>query len=174
LTPDRATDGKAQALGQFVVLVGLFAAVWLVVAGPQAGSWLIGVPAVAAAVWARHRLAGRLGRLPSVAGMLSFVPFFVRESIRGGWDVARRVLRRRMKIHPGFADWRTRLPGRAEQVFFVNCVSLLPGTLAADLDDGMVRIHLLDDSLAVDAELAALERAVARIYDVALVGDEPA
>ena len=50
------------------------------------------------------------------------------------------------------------------QLLFVNTVSLLPGTLAADLNGETVRIHALDIHADIHADLGRLEGAVARMY----------
>jgi multicomponent Na+:H+ antiporter subunit E len=155
-------------MARLAALAMLFALLWLVIAGTDPTAWLIGVPAVAAAVWARQRLSRPGRHRPRLTGLLTFAPFFLCQSMRGGLDVARRTLAPRLRIAPGFIDWHTRLPGRAEQVFFTNCVSLLPGTLAADFVDGRLRVHLLDAGVDPGSELTALEEAVARVYGVTL------
>jgi len=155
-------------MARLAALAMLFGLLWLVIAGTDPAAWLIGVPAVAAAVLARRRLAANGSHRPRLSALLSFAPFFLCQSMRGGLDVARRTLAPRLRIAPGFVDWHTRLPGPAEQVFFANCVSLLPGTLAADLEDDQLRVHLLDAGVDPGPELAALEEAVARVYGVAL------
>ncbi|MFM1891932.1 MAG: hypothetical protein RLZ44_1009 [Pseudomonadota bacterium] len=153
-----------------VVRVLLFAALWLVIAGTDPGSWLIGVPAVAAASWASLRLETELAPL-SPAGAWRFARVFLWESLRGGLDVARRTLGRRLRIRPGFLDYRSRLPAGRPLVLFVNCVSLLPGTLAADLQGDTVLVHLLDTDTDAQSELRQLEEAVGDLFGLPL---EPA
>jgi multicomponent Na+:H+ antiporter subunit E len=99
-----------------------------------------------------------------VAGLLGFVPFFLWESLRGGVDVAARVMGRRLRIAPGFVTFSTRLPAGGARIFFVNCISLLPGTLAADLRGNTVRVHCLDRGSDIVPELRRLERAVLRLF----------
>ena len=49
-----------------------------------------------------------------------------------------------------------------------NVVSLLPGTLSADIDgDGLV-VHALDGRLPVTEQLAVLESRVADLFRIAL------
>ena len=90
------------------------------------------------------------------------------ESLRGGIDVARRVLSPRLDVAPGFLTYRTRLSGPQARLLFVNSVSLLPGTLAADLQDDRLTIHALDSDAEFAEDLARLETAVARVYREAL------
>jgi multicomponent Na+:H+ antiporter subunit E len=141
----------------------LFSAVWMLLAGTDPLSWLVGVPAVIAASWASQRLAQRARGL-SLSGLLRFVPYFVVESVRGGLDVARRVLRPRMRISPGVQTYRSRLDDRAARVFFAGSISLLPGTLSADLRGHVVHVHALDADGDLAPELERLERRVADLF----------
>ena len=146
----------------------LFAGIWLVIAGPTAGAWLIGAPAVAAATWASLLLEPRSGFRLSALGFLRFSVFFLRESLLGGLDVARRTLGTRLRIQPEFVHFRSRLPAGRPRVLFLNCVNLLPGTLAADLQADRLLIHVLDIRTDVLSDLERLEKAVAALFGTEL------
>ena len=147
-----------------VIVTLLLAGVWWVITQGSPASWLIGLPVVAAATWASRRL-GRSSKLSiSALGMVRFMPFFLRESLRGGADVALRTLAPRMRIQTGFIRYRTHLDNPASLTFFANCVSLLPGTLAADLQDDWLEVHVLNTRSDHQAELSRLESAVARVF----------
>jgi multicomponent Na+:H+ antiporter subunit E len=146
-------------------------AVWWLISGGEPDSWLVGAPAVAVAAWAGLRLGSRDVRLHmSLPGLLRFLAFFLWESLRGGLDVAFRTLRARPRVRPGFQHHHTGLPEGAARIFFVNCVSLLPGTLAADLQGDWVTVHVIDTEAENARELARLERAVARVFGSAPMG----
>lgn len=141
-----------------------FGSLWWLLSGGAPGSWLVGIPAVLAAAWAARRLGiGERWKI-SASGLLRFLPLFLWESLRGGIDVARRTLSPRLRIQPGFTFYRTGLQQPSARVFFANCVCLLPGTLAADLQRDRLRVHMLDTGLDPQVELQRLERAVALIY----------
>jgi multicomponent Na+:H+ antiporter subunit E len=151
------------------ILAGLW---WLIVQG-RADAWLIGLPAVAFASWASIRLGGN--ELPglSLGGLVSFIALFLRESVRGGIDVARRTLGPGLRIEPGFHRYRLHISHPAARVLLVNCIGLLPGTLAADLDSDHAELHLLDTSVNPDSQLLQLEQAVARLFCLTLeTGDD--
>lgn len=142
----------------------LLAGLWWVLTDGSAGSWLIGLPALASAVWVHRRLnAGPRVRV-SPAVMLRFVPYFLWQSLRGGVDVALRTLAPRLRVRPGFCRYRISLDTLPARVFFVNCLSLLPGTLAADLEGEWVEVHALNTGLDLRSELARLERMVAALF----------
>jgi len=159
-----ATPDRLGLLLQGAILAGLW---WLIVQG-RADAWLVGVPAVSAALLVSSRLGGVGLRRLSPAGALAFAGLFLRESAAGGIDVARRTLGRRLRVQPGFTDYRLRIREPGARVLLVNCISLLPGTLAADLDGNRVQLHLLDVTQDPQPQLLRLEQAIARLFDLPL------
>jgi multicomponent Na+:H+ antiporter subunit E len=153
---------------QLAVLAGL----WLVLAGPDAGSWLIGAPAVLAALWTARRESGGGTAGYSVRGFLQFLPFFLWESFRGGIDVARRVIGRRVDVDPGYHDYKLALTKPSARVFFLDAVSLVPGTLSADIGGDKLLVHVLDRRRDPSRELARLERRVAAMFGEQLAETE--
>ncbi|MGB5179849.1 MAG: Na+/H+ antiporter subunit E [Gammaproteobacteria bacterium] len=150
------------------ILAGLW---WLIVQG-QPDAWLVGVPAVAIATLVSSRLGSRhaLPRL-SLTGLLAFVALFLRESIRGGLDVAFRTLGPRLRIEPGFHSYRMHTSHPAARVLLINCIGLLPGTLAADLDGDHAELHLLDNSVDPEPQLLRLEQAIVRLFGLTMETD---
>ena len=151
------------------VLAGLW---WIMVQG-RADAWLIGLPAVALASWASIRLGGN--QLPGLSpgGMVAFITLFLRESVRGGIDVARRTLGPALRIEPGFHKYSLHISHPAARVLLINCIGLLPGTLAADLDGDHAELHLLDTGVNPDPQLQQLEQAVAQLFGLTLeTGDD--
>jgi len=147
-----------------LIVPGLFAALWWLLSGGVLSSWLIGVPVVLAASWSLQRLRSTRADSISITGLIRFVPLFLWESLRGGVDVAMRTLAPHMRIRPGLVVYSTRLQSATARVFFINCVSLLPGTLAADFNGNQLTIHMLDVSIDPEDELRRLEHAVLTIY----------
>ena len=140
------------------------ALLWVVLTDGAGASWIVGVPAIAAATAIGLLQPGARWRL-SPLGALRFAAFFLRESVKGGVDVAGRVLRPRMRIAPALLDYPVRLPSQGpSRLFFAFCVSLLPGTLVADIGEHTMLVHALDGSTPVGDELARLEHAVAGLF----------
>ena len=145
---------------------GLFLIIWWMLTGGVASSWWIGVPAVLLAVLAGAVL---LPPIPLVwHELLRFVPFFILRSLLGGVDVARRAFLPALPISPVLADYPLRLPAGLPRVFMVNIVSLLPGTLGAELSEGHLKIHVLDERRAFLPELNEVENSVARMFGLTL------
>lgn len=148
--------------------LGLFAFLWAVLAGGGASSWLIGAPTVGFATWASLRLSAATDaserRGMTLSGLLAFVPLFLLGSLRGGLDVAGRVMRPRLRIAPGFHAYAPRLRDPVARIVFLDSISLLPGTLSADLRGGIIQVHALDTGSDLNPELERLEGAVARLF----------
>lgn len=153
-----------------VVTAAAMAAIWAVLLGDQPGSWLLGAPAIIGGVLLAATVpavpaatAGPALRL-SPRGAAVFALWFARESVHGAADVAWRACQRRPAIAPGFRDYTTALPAGAPRTLFANCITLLPGTLTADLDGARLDIHMLDRTRDLAADLGELERRVAAIW----------
>ena len=166
-------QAQKATLPGIVTTTAILAGLWWIIVQGRADAWLIGLPAVALASWASIRLGGN--QLPGLSpgGMVAFITLFLRESVRGGIDVARRTLGPALRIEPGFHRYRLHISHPAARVLLINCTGLLPGTLAADLDGDHVELHLLDTGVNPDLQLQQLEQAVARLFGLTLeTGDD--
>jgi multicomponent Na+:H+ antiporter subunit E len=136
---------------------------WAGLTGGAPGSWAIGLPAVLAgaalAWWAGPAPAWRLSPL----GALRFGGWFAVQSVLGAWDVARRAFNPRLPVAPGYRRHPLTLPAGAPRLVMANAITLLPGTLTAELHDDHLIVHMLDTGQDLAADLAALE---ARVRDL--------
>lgn len=123
----------------------------------------IALATMAAAVAAR-RLPRSDRPALRVVPLLRFLPYFIGQSVRGGMDVALRALRGRRAVAPGFIVYRTGIRSPGVRVFFVNAVSLLPGTFSAELRGERVLVHTLDEGLPVHDRLLDLERRIRAVF----------
>ncbi len=144
----------------------LFVLMWWVLTDGAMDSWQIGLPVVLIATLVSVMLMPPLSW--SLRGMFLFIPYFLWHSIRGGVDVARRALHPQLPISPGLFDYRFRLPPGMPRVFMANTVSLLPGTLSVELDEEILRVHVLDETGAINEELNRLENHLADIFGLEL------
>ncbi|MFP7754707.1 Na+/H+ antiporter subunit E [Thermodesulfobacteriota bacterium B35] len=146
----------------------LFALIWWILTNGAPDSWGVGVPVALAATMVSVLLLPPLSL--SVKGAARFIPFFLWHSLRGGVDVAWRVFHPRLPITPGLHRYRWRLPPGLARVFMANTVSLLPGTLSAEMDSEYLSIHVLDQESDPLSELKAVEVRVAELFGVRLAG----
>jgi len=140
----------------------LFSLLWWALTDGTAGSWWIGAPAVAGAVIISVTLVPPLGLV--WREVMGFVPFFLWHSLKGGVDVAWRAFHPRLPITPELIEYPLRLPPGLPRVILVNTVSLLPGTLSAELGGQVLKVHVLDSLGDFLAELEALEQRVGCMF----------
>jgi multicomponent Na+:H+ antiporter subunit E len=159
-------------VARFGFRIALFALLWWILTEGAIHSWRVGVPVVVFAALASVRLLPRVHW--SLSGILYFIPFFLWHSLRGGVDVARRALHPRLPISPGLIEYRWQLPTGLPRVFMANTVSLLPGTLSAELGEEFLHVHVLDRSGAFASELMVIEARVARLFGLKLATDRTA
>lgn len=141
------------------------ALLWWVLTAGSPRSWLFGLPAVAAAAAWNVPAAPRPGGRVRITRLATFVPYFLWHSFRGGCEVAWRALHPGRPIAPVLRAYPLRLPATGSaRVFFANCISLLPGTLTADWDEGTLHIHLLVERPESLALVRHLEERVALLF----------
>ncbi len=152
---------------------------WLILTAGDLVSWAIGLPFIAMAILLkpgsetsdeiRHgtndeKITLKNSPFSKILGLAQFTFFFIVESVRGGLDVSRRVLARKPKVDPAFFDYSMQLQLPSSQQFFMGSVSLLPGTLSADLMNNQLRIHSLDQHTNTTLGVKRLELLVGKIF----------
>ena len=142
----------------------LLAVLWWLITQGRTDAWLVGLPAVMLAALASIALGNERRSGFSPAALPAFLVLFLRDSVRGGLDVALRTLGPRLRVAPGFRRYRLRVNDPAARVLLINCIGLLPGTLAADLDGNHAELHLLDTGVDPAPQLRQLEQAIARLF----------
>lgn len=150
------------------VRVFFFAFIWLVLCHGNLGSWLFGLPTIAIACWVSLHFAPPEPSIVSLKKLIIYIPFFIGRSILGSVDVMRRAVDPRLPLDPGFIDYPLSLPKGGARIFLANSVSLLPGTISADLKEDSLTIHTLDKKLPIFDNLSRLERLIADLYQVEL------
>ncbi len=157
---------RSDALRRRAFAASGFVALWIVLAGEQLTyTPAIAIGAVAATIavaevlWPRRRWRWR----PLAA--LRFAAHFLWISLLGGIDVARRVLRIRAKIEPAMEVYDLALdPESPAAALFVGVVSLVPGTLCADVQGNRVWIHAIDRTQDHGRRLRDLQARAARVF----------
>ncbi len=137
---------------------------WLVLTGLDAASLAIGAPAIlAGAALAALFPPAPPWRIAPLAA-LGFAAFFAWQSVRGALDVARRALDPRLPLKPGFRTVILTLRPGPGRVLLANTVSLLPGTLSAEIEGRRLIVHTLDLETDVAEEVAALETRIRAVF----------
>lgn len=142
------------------------AVLWGALTGWDATSWVMGAPAVAAGTALTLLFPPRPRWRLSLPGALRFVSWFAVQAVRGALDVSRRTLAWHMPLAPGFRSHPLRLPPGPARLVFVNAITLLPGTLSAEISEDRVVVHMLDTRGDLAADLDALETRVRALFAI--------
>ncbi len=95
---------------------------------------------------------------------LFYVPWLATQIFLSNLRVARIVLSRRPAIAPTFISQPPGVVGPRALTMLGASVTLTPGTLTVDVDDGEVFIHALDAASARDVKGNEIARRVARVF----------
>jgi multicomponent Na+:H+ antiporter subunit E len=152
-----------------VALAGL----WWALNPTDPPSWLIGVPAVMLGMATTALLAPAVRPPVRLRAVVGFAAVFAGQSILGALDVAYRALHPRMPVTPGWREVALDLPEGPARVLFANTVTLLPGTLSADIRGDRLIVHTIADTPSLDADLTALQTRVGRVFGRANLGTSP-
>ncbi len=142
------------------LVVGLL--VWWALAGGHPVSWAVGAMAIVLVLLVATGLPQPAAWRMSLRGATGFLPYFGLASLRGGIDVARLAFSPGRPLDPKLISYPLSLPPGPARTFLLNCVSLLPGTLSADLLGHSLIVHVLDHKR--DPQIARLEHHVAALF----------
>lgn len=153
------------ALPTALVRGALFLVFWSALIGLSVSSLIVGIVAAAGATWASLYLLPPAARRVRLGALITLLPRFLWQSLRAGWDVARRAFDPRLPLRPGFVVFPcTHVPGHLRNTF-TTISSLLPGTLPCGENEREIVFHCLDVGQPVVEQLLAEERALARVLE---------
>ena len=141
-------------------------AFWLILTAAVPASLIIAALFIVLAILLKPPVDNSTGKTRvnvNFSGLLQFAWFFMLESLRGGIDVSRRVLSARPRVDAAFYDYSMRLQIPYAQQLFISSISLLPGTMCADLDNQHLRIHTLDRHMDTPAGIRRLESLIGKL-----------
>ena len=151
----------------------VLALLWILLTQAHASAWMIGAIVVPIATWcavslfkADHASDARSGL--KLMALIRFIPFFLEQSLKGGWESALFAIHPKKSVRPGFLSFNTRLPEGRVRLYFVNIVSLLPGTVSAQLQGDELTIHALDIRADNQRALAECEQRIAVLFGIDL------
>ena len=146
------------------ISVIIFALLWLLLTEASWISLVIGIPAIAVAAYTSKRIAGDLPYSISFLAALKFLAYFILESFKGGFDIARRAFSFKSNVQPHYIHYETSLPAGLPQILFSSTVSLLPGTLTADSSENKLLVHALVSSNTIETEISKCEQYIQAIF----------
>lgn len=162
-SPDLHTPRVSRA-ASMLIMFALLAATWLVWSGFFKSLLLfLGLVSSVACLWLTLRMRlfdDYLFSLPGGMGLLGYWVWLAKEVIKSSLSVSKIVLSPSMPISPRVARIRAGSDHPYEQVLFANSITLTPGTLTMDLDNGMVTVHSLTEDGMRDLLSGEMDRRV--------------
>ncbi|MEX1198967.1 MAG: Na+/H+ antiporter subunit E [Pseudohongiellaceae bacterium] len=162
-SPARHSKKRRPSLTRILAWLALTTALWTLLSSNS--GWYLGIPVVLLATGAAATLNTRPWTL-RIQHLPAFALFFLHNSLRGGWDVALRTLRRTAPVAPAWARHELRTEDPAVRLALSAIVGLLPGTLASHFDDTHLHIHLLDENTDWQGTVGKLEQLLIRLSGV--------
>ncbi len=165
-------DVRAEKKQVHWIKYGLFfSALWCLLTRGDLASWTFGIFLVPLATWSainlfqekereKHQHQLQLHLFP----FLRFIPYFLTQSLKGGWECATYAIFPQRKVNPGFLQYTTYLPAGRPQLFFVNTISLLPGTVCVGWENEKLTIHAIDKNADHIKSLEDCERHIAILF----------
>jgi multicomponent Na+:H+ antiporter subunit E len=147
----------------------LFGVLWWSLVESTFSSWLIGIIVVPFAAWLSITLYRNNTQKSenttsfSIVGLLKFLPFFAWQSLKGGYQTASLALSSRA-APADFIEFETFLGSRREKILFMHIISLMPGSLTANINGQIIRIHILDINEYSEDGLRDCEQRLSRIF----------
>ena len=123
---------------------------------------IVGLLACVGATWTSLRLMPPAAGCVHFGKLITLLPHFLWESVVAGIDVARRALHPGMPLRPGFVSCPLSFPPGFARNTFATITSLLPGSVAAGEDEGVLVYHCLDTTSPVTEQILREERLLAR------------
>lgn len=161
-------DHKFRRTARAVLQRGLlFALLWWVLAEGRGDQWGVGLAGVALAVTASLLLWPPGQSRLSPAGLLAFAAFFLIQSVKGGFQVARIALHPRLALAPALLQLPLTLPPGLARVVLVNTLNLLPGSVCLRIERDTLHLHTLNQHWPVAQEVRAVESRIARMLEIA-------
>ena len=86
-----------------------------------------------------------------------------REIIKSNIDVARRILTPGLPISPNVFTVRAGQKTDLGRVTYANSITLIPGTVAMDVDEDVITVHALTEDAAADLKRGEMNRRVCNV-----------
>ncbi|GAB4243643.1 MAG: hypothetical protein Kow00129_02930 [Thermoleophilia bacterium] len=166
-------SGVARTAIQFVVLMTF----WLALSGKLETKYVtMGALSVALVLWKggdllRTRYAAGYSRPSDLSEafahwlrFLRYLPWLLAAIVKANLQVAYVILHPRMPIDPVLVRFRTNLDTDMEQVLLAHSITLTPGTVTIDVQNGDYLVHALTAPAAEGLVTGDMQNRVARVF----------
>ena len=96
--------------------------------------------------------------------LLVYFAWLLRSIVEANLQVAYLVLQPRMNVRPGLLCFKTKLRSRTGHIILANSITLTPGTITVDFEDGVYTIHALAPEAAQSLLDAKMQNKIEQIF----------
>ena len=89
-----------------------------------------------------------------------------REIVKSNIDVARRILNPRLQISPNVFTVKASQKSDLGRVTYANSITLVPGTVAMDVEEDVITVHALTQEAAADLQRGEMDRRVCAVEKI--------
>ncbi len=153
------------------VLFAVLLAFWLILSGQYNPLFIgMGVVSAAACAWFGALLVeptvGDAGRHPRVHlfWLVIYVGWLLSRMVVGAMQVAWIVLNPKHPPRPGILRFRTELASPAARTMLANSITLVPGTITLEIDDGVLTVHSFTPKAVDDLASARMQNRIAAVF----------
>ena len=164
---ENSSNTSSKALGRFVVFV-LLAIFWVVFSGKfDAFHLILGAISCGLVAWFSHDLLIRNTNGTHVPQKIIrfclYLPWLIYQVILANLHVAKLVLAP-SGLDPRVVKVKSKLKSDISMVTFANSITLTPGTITMDIDNGEFSVHALSQKVADDLLSGDMENRVAYVF----------
>ena len=154
----------SNALRRTLSLFVLLFLIWLLLSGIYTGLLLgFGVLSclVVVAICRRMKIVDPEGHpIHLIPGLLRYMPWFLWAIVKSNLDVVRRIVHPRLPLSPRLIRVEASQKTHLGQVIYANSITLTPGTVAIETDEGTIDVHALTREAAEDVRSGDMDRRV--------------
>lgn len=92
-----------------------------------------------------------------------YILWLAKEIVVANIDVSKRILKRRLDIQPRVIRLKASQRDELGVVVYANSITLTPGTVTIDIDDGWLVVHALSADSAADLQSGEMDRRVTAV-----------
>ena len=154
----------SNALRRTLSLFVLLFLTWLLLSGIYTGLLLgFGVLSclLVIAICRRMKIVDLEGHPIHLAlGLLRYIPWLLWAIVKANIDVVRRIVHPRLPMAPRVIRVEASQKTHLGQVIYANSITLTPGTVAVETDEGTIDVHALTREAAEDVRSGDMDRRV--------------
>ena len=94
---------------------------------------------------------------------ITYWPWLIWEIVKANIDVAKIIISPKMDIQPNLFEVDASQSSELGHVIYANSITLTPGTVTVDVDDGVLRIHALTKDAADGVKSGEMDKKVAHL-----------